>query len=225
MTVRVHGAVGTSRLGYFQGENALLSIVVKNAAVDFDETGVLMTLVDFKKMYARDITKDIAEDVTYDEDGHHAGILMVTVPNCSVEQRTFKGVVITSDAEYLAAYAKQHNLRQLIDSVQQRAVIIGTSKGGRVASGVVSVAAGYDKALTVDVADTSAVSMLVERADVMDKYPINTFGQLTGSAQVGQHLIDSVAGLKFLAADGVTAAILGTTEFAVKIARQIPQVV
>lgn len=218
MTIRVHGAVGADRLGYFMGENALVTIVVKSADVDFAETGVLAPLDQFKYLYAKDVTKDISAMVDIDGTGPKTD----TVINIGVEQRTFKGVELTNDAAYKAAYAKQHNLRQLIDTVQQRAVILGVSPAGRIATGTVDIASGYDKPIVMG-ADTSAVSVFIERADVMDKYPINQYGQLSGSVVPGGELIDGISKLVFMKPDTTPATVLPAA-FAVKVSRKIPQV-
>lgn len=224
MTVRVHGFNHDERLGYFMGDNALASVAV--AGAEIKASGVIMTLADFKKMYAVDTSKDIAASVPYNwiDDTNTAHTKQV--PNTSVEARTFAGVVIADDAAYLKAYAAQHNLLRLVNTIQQRSVIMGISKAGAhadIEAGDVNANGAYSK-WNLAVASVDSVTVMIERATVYDRMRPNHFGQPTGLSVIGKELVDDFLGLVLLAADGATAVTLDATNYSVRVDRNIPQI-
>lgn len=112
MTIRVHGANGAERLGYFQGDNALIKVDV--TGVDAKVTNVLHTAADLKVLFM------------------DSGIDTATWTNIPVESRTVvdgygNSVEYTTEAEWDEAYYAQANYRIIIEAVQQRSVIIAVN--------------------------------------------------------------------------------------------------
>lgn len=219
MTIRVHGAVGADRLGYFQGSNALVTVVshsvAANAAnrIDFGETGVVTEIDDFKSLF---------------------GILpVVNISTLDAEVRTFNGVEMADDAAYIAAYAQQKNLQMVVDSIQQRSVIIATS------ASVASVADDADDltaavltnfigdytggaAIVVAAGDiVTGITFLVERVDTLSQHEINRFGQLTGTIDADHFLDEMLNDIAFLKADG-TAFTAADSSLRFNISRSLP---
>lgn len=231
---RVHGAVGENRLGYFQGENALVTIAIKTPAASADsaialgETGVLQTLNEFKILFGHSVTDGIADSDTYHGDTNGDGSITSaddSVVNVGVEQRTIMGVQYDTDAEYVEAYATQQNLRRVVDSLQQRAVIIGVSPAVTETATASLDLQGYDKAMSVAVGDViTYITFLIERGTSLDKNAINMYGQLLNQDPIpGGELVDALATVLFLKPDA-TEEVAIPGRIAVKVAREIPSV-
>lgn len=225
MTVRVHGFNHDGRLGYFMGDNALASIAVEGA--ELGATGVIMTLADFKKMYAIDPSKGIAEEVDYKWIDDSNTAQSKKLPNITVEARTILGTVYATDAAYVQAYAKQHNMLRLVDTVQQRSVILGISEGGAraaIVSADVTAGGAHSKWSLALAGSPQSVTLMIERAAVYDRLRPNLYGQPEAAApKIGKELVDDLLGLKLLSTTA-TDVELTTTNYSVRIDRNIPQI-
>lgn len=254
MTERVHGYIIDDRLGTLMGDNAFVSIGVNAADVKVLSTGVLTPLAQFKALYAVKPDRDMGNLVSVP--GTETGIALgvpgsgigdvivpgvpVVVPNVPAALRTFgknpDGTphVITSDADYVAAWAAQENLRRLVDTVQQRAVLIAMSKAGlstTATTGNVDTtnARSYGEwsADLTAVGDKYYVTFLVERSTSFDKARPNGYGQ-PGGVIIGQELVDELSDLSLLsvaAGSADTGSVSLSNRVAVRIDRSVPQII
>lgn len=241
MTTRFNGYNHDSRLGYFQGDNALVSVAVqqKDAAGAFEVkvTGVRAPLVEYKRMYSLLHTADVAAtiykhkttevltavDKSADSDYEDIGINTPELAN-------MYGGGIANDAGYLEAFAAQENLRRLVDIIQQRAVIMGVSAAGATTTNTdaLTTTAGWTSAITsTATALVHTVTFMVERATVFDKLRPNMYGQPEGTEPVvGQELVLDLAGLPMLKKDATEGVALGAdaANYAVRIDKAIPRI-
>lgn len=226
MTIRVNGANGGDRLGYFQGDNAIVHLAVKTAAasvadrIDFAETGVVTKFEDFMVLH------EFAATV-----GHTVSPGVFT--NISAEARTINGVTYATEATYRAAYAAQANLRLVVDTVQQRSVIIATrgealtidTANDSWTEGLTSSNLTFTTA-TANNDAVSVVSFLIERATVWDEAFPNQYGQPT-TGDEGGILVDALTALSgsFMLPDGGLVseeASAAPFETAAHVSKQLP---
>ncbi len=211
MLERINGFSESGVLGKFYGKNALVSVAIAGAGdVVVKMTGAVASFVELQRFLNTDDAEVIVEFLK--------GKGVVRVDGSAFE-------VVTLAADYTAAYAAQTNLKRVVDIVQQRAVILSTSL---TAHGVaVSAFKNAPAGVLADaaVADANVVTFLVERANVFDK-DLNTFqGVPTAVIEEGRLLIDDLAGVPMLAADGsdvVLASGAAQGNFAIKVYKAIP---
>lgn len=172
---------GFSKLGLesVQGVNGFLSMAVDQTEHAFGETGVVANLHDFKVLAGM---KDLTENIS-------------TLP---AEQRTFEGVEIADDAAYTAAYAKQANVRRLIDWLQQRAVIMASS------AAKAGVAVETTNGWTKDIAAANAVTFMLQ--DVEGLYYTAPKAGVPADTDSLTMLADDFDSLMLFKADGTESA-------------------
>lgn len=233
MTARVHGYNMTNRLGYLIGDNAFVSVAIGSATgAEVKATGVMTPLQQFKELYAYDPTKDIGVSVTKTVDVNDFNGTPVTVnePNVTADLRTINGVVYADDAAYNKAWAAQENVRRLVDTIQQRAVIMAISEGAAENKATVApVTAGkplfgeWSVAIAANAAN-QFITFMVEKAAVFNRMRPNSYGQPEGTAVVvGKELVDDLATLPLMKADLSTVA-LGVN-YAVRIDNKVPRII
>ena len=216
MLERINGFSFEGVLGYFYGKNALVSIAVANAGdVVIAVTGAPCSYVGIQH-FLNTVEKD--EIVQFLNDKGITRVDGTEFVEASVE------------ADYTASYAAQTNMKRVVDIVQQRAVVLSTSliaqdvtvTGWKNAPNGVTAAGG--------VADGSALTFLIERADVFDRDATTFQGVPTTTIDPGRLLIDDLTGVPFMTSTGgevrlessATAADAGN--FAIKIYKQIPAI-
>lgn len=207
MLARINGYSKSGVLGYFYGNNTLVSVAV--AGVLVKDTGAVASLVDVRRFL------NDADDATVVDYLNTKGIVRV-------DGTAF--VVGTLAADYQASFSAQTNLKRIVDIVQQRAVILATSD---IATGVDVAGFSYIQAgqvvNTAAVADANVITFLVERADVFNKDAKSLQGVPTGTVEVGRNLIDDLTGVSLLAEDGSSVVLAATdSSFAVKLYATIP---
>lgn len=216
MLERINGFSESGVLGYFYGKNALVSIAVSSASdVVIAVTGAPCSYVGVQHFLNTTETDEITDFL------NAKGVTRV-------DGTEF--VQATVEVDYTAAFAAQTNMKRVIDIIQQRAVILSTSL---IAQGVDVVGwknapNGISGAASVD--DASALTFLIERADVFDRDATTFQGVPTTTIDQGRLLIDDLTGVPFMTATGTevrlessaTAAAPGN--FAIKIYKQIPAV-
>lgn len=207
MLARINGYSKSGVLGYFYGNNTLVSVAV--AGVLVKDTGAVASLVDVRRFL------NDADDATVVDYLNTKGIVRV-------DGTAF--VVGTLAADYQASFSAQTNLKRIVDIVQQRAVILATSD---IATGVAVAGFSYIQAgqvvNTAAVADANVITFLVERADVFNKDAKSLQGVPTGTVEVGRNLIDDLTGVSLLAEDGSSVVLAATdSSFAVKLYATIP---
>ncbi len=229
MTTRFNGFSTTGRLGYFQGDNALVSILIFATGTASEApavppaigaTGVVAPLAEFKQMYAFDPALEIAANYTQ---AAQAGTLgdnpAFSSPNTSAAQRTFaSGTALADDNAYTAAWAQQTNLRRLIDVIQQRGVVIGVSDVGELVTAKTQGAgdARWSAATATTIGTGTGensrgqiITFMVERAAVYDRMRPDTYGQPEGTTvEIGRELRDDLNGLPLFAENGSTTVTL-----------------
>lgn len=216
MLERINGFSESGVLGYFYGKNALVSIAVANAGdVVIAVTGAPCSYAGVQH-FLNTTDKDVITDFLNDK-----GVIRV-------DGSQF--VEATVEADYTAAFAAQTNMKRIIDIVQQRAVILSTSL---IAQGV--DVAGWKNAPNgvsgaASVTGASALTFLIERADVFDR-DVTTFqGVPTVSIDQGRLLIDDLTGVPFMTATGGEVKLLSSAtpadagNFAIQIYKQIPAI-
>lgn len=229
MTTRVNGYIMDNRLGFLLGDNAFVSIATNAAGVAVASTGVVAPIAQFKALYGYDPVADIGVNVTKTVDVKVDGTLVtVSESNVPVELRTIGGVVYANDAAYITAWAQQENLRRLVDTVQQRAVLMAISKAGASNSATTGVAAatrayGQWSASIGATATNSFVTFMVERGYAFDKARANQYGQ-PDKIEIGQELVDELASLSLLNAAGAAVKLTAAT-VAVRIDRTVPTII
>lgn len=185
MLERINGYADTGRLGYFYGDNALVSVAIAGG-VKLKSTGATCSFTELKRSLN---TADMDFILNF---VNTKGI--VRVDGTAFEKATL-------EADYNAAFAAQTNFKRVVDIVQQRAVVLGISD---VESGVTAVkfkTHGNGVTAEADVADAEVVTFLVERRNVFDKN-ITTFqGVPQGDIDVGRNLIDDLIYVPMLKAD------------------------
>ncbi|AUS03067.1 hypothetical protein NVP2275O_486 [Vibrio phage 2.275.O._10N.286.54.E11] len=196
---RYHGGSKENRLGYFFGDNAFATIVVDNAGslATIFASNVVAPLAEFKRVHSLDETQDISV--------------------LAADQRTFEGVTATgtkgvtaelaNDAAYVSAHASQENFKRLVDTVQQRAVIAATSETDIdiavvVADDVFNPTTGNVAGAGTAITSGSAVTFLVERANVFNQDSTDVYGQPLNVIVEGKNLQDALAGINLLSTTG-----------------------
>lgn len=239
---RTHGYNHDSK-SYIMGKSALVSIAIK-AGVDIDSNTVVAPLDEFKRIYGIDPAGSQYIDATYGwyKDGSTQSFDYII----SAAARTFTGVDATgaigttatigntaiptainsgtsaADVAYKKAYFAGENLRKIVDTVQQRAVVLGISPVGAIsATAAISTTNGWSVNIAAG-AGVYVVTLLVERAEVFDKAIANQYGQPT-TPVVGQALVDDLAALSLYDSTGALVQ-LTTANTAVMIQKSIPQV-
>lgn len=216
MLERINGFSESGVLGYFCGKNALVSFAVANAG------NVVIAITGAPCSYAGLLHFLNTEDK--DEIVDFLNEKRVT----RVDGTQF--VADTVEVDYTAAFAAQTNMKRLVDVVQQRAVVIATSLIAQDATvdGWKNAPNGISGAASV--ADASALTFLVERADVFDRDATSFQGVPQTTIDEGRLLIDDLTGVPFLAADGTEVKLLSSAtaaaagNFAIKIHKQIPAI-
>ncbi len=216
MLERINGFSESGVLGYFGGKNALVSFAVANAGnVVIAITGAPCSYAGLLHFLNTEDTDEIVDFL------NEKGVTRV-------DGTEF--VAASVEVDYTAAFAAQTNMKRLVDVVQQRAVIIATSL---IAQDV--TVTGWKNAPNgvsgvASVADGSALTFLVERADVFDRDATTFQGVPLPTIDEGRLLIDDLTGVPFLAADGTEVKLLSSAtaaaagNFAIKIHKQIPAI-
>lgn len=214
MLERINGFSESGVLGYFYGKNALVSLAVANAGnVVIAVTGAPCSYAGVLHFLNTD-DKDVITAFLNEK-----GITRV-------DGTPF--VEATVEVDYTAAFAAQTNMKRVVDVIQQRAVILSTSLIAQAVdvAGWKNAPNGISGAAAVDGA--SALTFLIERADVFDRDATTFQGVPTISIDQGRLLIDDLTGVPFMTSTGgevrlessATAAAAGN--FAIKIHKQIP---
>lgn len=196
MLERINGFSEDGVLGYFQGKNAFVSIAVGSASnVAIAVTGAVSSYVGLQHFLNTDDVDEIVDFLN----GRSV---------TRVDGTAFVAASVATD--YTAAYAAQTNVRRIIDVVQQRAVIIATSDiaAGLSISGFKNAPNGVSAAATVSAA--TAITFLVERADVFDKDITSFQGVPTTEVDVGRLLIDDLTGVPLLDNAGAEVKLLSS---------------
>ena len=192
---RFHGAAEMNRLGYFFGDSAIATIAVETTSstiAPFFTSNVVAPLAEFKRVHGLALSDDISL--------------------LDAEKRTFVGVAadgtrgvtaaLTNDAAYVRAYASQENLRRLVHTIQQRAVVAGVSdsvvRSIVVGDNLFNPTTGNVDGAGVAIANAQVISFLVERATVFNKDGISTYGQPTGTITEGLNLQEALEGVALL---------------------------
>lgn len=229
MTERVHGYIIDDRLGALMGDNAFVSIAV-DAGVDIKATGVLTPLNQFKALYAYNPAQGIefSEPRRVDINDFSGAARMENLPNVPADLRTIKGVTYASDATYTTAWCAQENLRRLVDTVQQRGVLIAISNAGPLTGTPAVANVNVDDNTrkygqwSASFTNAQTVTFLVERGYVFDKTRPNEYGQ-PSATQIGHELIDELLKLTLLSPTGQPVT-LSDTNCAVRVDRSVPQI-
>lgn len=178
MLERINGYADTGRLGYFYGDNAIVSIAISGTdGIKLKSTGATCSFAELKRSLNTDDMEFILSHV------NTKGIIRV-------DGTEF--VLDTLAEDFDAAFAAQTNYKRIVDIVQQRAVVLGISD---VESGVTAVkfsTHGGGVTAEDDVADAEVVSFLVERRNVFDKNLTTFQGVPDGKIEVGRNLIDDL---------------------------------
>lgn len=216
MLERINGFSESGVLGYFYGKNALVSVAVSSASdVAIAVTGAPCSYVGIQHFLNTVETDEITNFL------NDKGI--TRVDGTEFEEATV-------EADYTASFAAQTNMKRIVDIIQQRAVILSTSL---IAEGV--DVAGWKNApngvsAAASVTDASALTFLVERADVFD-LDVTTFqGVPTTTIDEGRLLIDDLTGVPFLTSTGTevrlesSATPAAAGNFAIKVYKQIPAI-
>lgn len=196
MLERINGFSESGILGYFMGKNSLVSVAISGADdLVVKVTGAVCSFVELQRFLN---TKDTDTIVDFLNDKK------VT----RVDGTEF--VIATVQADYTAAFAAQTNVKRVIDVVQQRAVIIATSltAQGVAVAGFKGAPSGVSA--TVAVADANLITFLIERANVFDLDVKSMQGVPSTTVDQGRCLIDDLAGVPLLKADGTEIHLLST---------------
>lgn len=216
MLERINGFSESGVLGYFYGKNALVSIAVANAGnVIIAVTGAPCSYAGLLHFLNTDIADDIVDFL------NEKGVTRV-------DGTEF--VAASVEVDYTASFAAQTNMKRIIDIVQQRAVILSTSVIAQAVdvTGWKNAPNGISGAAAVD--DASALTFLIERADVFDRDATTFQGVPLPTIDEGRLLIDDLTGVPFMAADGTEVKLLSSAtaaaagNFAIKIYKQIPAI-
>lgn len=221
---RINGYSYDKILGYFYGSNALASIAVsKMGDVNVMVTGAVSSYAGLQRFLNTDLPDVITEYL------NDKGIIRI-------DGTPF--VVATVETDYNASFAAQNNVRRIVDVIQQRAVVLSTSEiVGNDAANPVAIA-GFTNAPngilsvgTVSLASASAITFLVERANVFDKDITSFQGVPSTEIEEGRLLIDDLTGIPMLAKDGVTEVFLKSAaadaagDFGIKMYKYIPALI
>lgn len=216
MIERINGFSESGVLGYFYGKNALVSIAVGSTGdVVVAVTGAVCSYAGLQHFLNTDIKEEILAFLNEKK--------VVRVDGTAFE-------LATLEADYTAAFAAQTNMKRIVDIVQQRAVVLSTSliANGVDVTGFSNAPAGVTVPATID--NASALTFLVERADVFDKDLMTFQGVPANEIDPGRLLIDDMTGVPFMAADGSevrlksSATALDEGNFGIKILKQIPAI-
>lgn len=216
MLERINGFSESGVLGYFYGKNALVSIAVANAGdVVIAVTGAPCSYAGIQH-FLNTVERDEITEFLNDK-----GIVRV-------DGTPF--VEATVEVDYTAAFAAQTNMKRVIDVIQQRAVILSTSLIAQAADVVGWKNAPNGISGAASVTGASALTFLIERADVFDRDATTFQGVPTTTIDQGRLLIDDLTGVPFMTSTGgevklessATPAQAGN--FAIKIHKQIPAI-
>jgi hypothetical protein len=243
MVARVNGYNFENKT-YATGTTGLLSIAVQ-AGVDFDVNGIVTPLDDFKRLYSIDPAGSQYIDATYGwyKDNSGTQNFQYVIPTAN---RTFSGVTATgasgttatigasttpvainagtsaADAAYVKAYYAQLNVKRIVDTLQQRGVLLGTSKVQAIsATAPISTTNGWNVNIAAG-AGTYVITFIVEKIAAFDVTSANSYGQ-PGSTTVGLGLVNDLLNLTLLDATG-NAVALTAANSAVNILGPVPQV-
>lgn len=206
MLERINGFSQTGVLGYFYGKNTLVSIAV-DAVVK--ATGAVSSLAGVQRYLD---STDAATVVAY---LNEKGVVRV-------DGTAF--VAETLEADYLASFSAQTNLKRLVDIVQQRAVILSTSDVATAVDVAAFSTIVSDAVASAAIADATVITFLVERADVFNKDVKTLQGVPTGTVEVARNLIEDLNGVSLLDSAGaaIVLAVGATPNFGVKLYPTIP---
>lgn len=217
---RYNGGSLENQLGYFFGDNAFVSVAIdaSGTIAPFFASGVIAPLAEFKRRH-----------------GLASGDGIETLP---AEKITFEGVAadgtkgttaaLTNDAAYVQAYASQENLKRIVDTVQQRAVVAATSAEEARTLETTDLfhnatSQDADPAVGVDfsTAGGNVISFLIERANVFNQDGIDVYGQPTGVILEGRNLQLALDGISLLSTTATEVALVAAagesgTNFGVK---------
>lgn len=216
MIERINGFSESGVLGYFCGKNAFVSVAVGSAGgVEVAVTGAVCSFAGLQHFLNTDVNEEILAFLNEKK---------VT----RVDGTPF--VLATLEADYTAAFAAQTNVKRIVDIVQQRAVIIATSlvANGVDVTGFINAPSGITSPASVD--NASAITFLVERADVFDKDLMTFQGVPANQIDEGRLLIDDLTGVPFMDNLGQevklqsSATALDEGNFAIKVIKQIPAI-
>lgn len=240
---RVHGFNYQNKT-YATGSTGMISVAIQAPSVELGVTGVATHIETFKRQFGIDPSSATYIDSTYAvyKDNVQTGYAY-TIPTAN---RTFTGVAAdgssgttatigasaapsavsagasSADAAYVRAYYAQANLRRVIDVIQNRTVILGTSPVSAIsATQALATTAGWNVNISA-AAGTYVITFLVEKVNSVDSTSVNTYGQ-PGSVTAGAALVNDLLNLSLYNTSGTLVALTSATS-AVKVTNVLPQV-
>lgn len=240
---RVNG-YNQDKRSYIMGTSALVSIAIK-AGVDVDSNSVVAPIDELKRLYGINPSGSQYIDASYGwyKDGTGVQSFDYIIPTSA---RTFNGVAAdgsqgttavigasavptsvnngtaSADVAYLKAHYARANYKRIVDTIQQRAVILGGSHASTIpATAPISTTAGWNVNITAG-AGVYVVTFLVERGSVFDKSIANVYGQPTDPVK-GQALVEDLLGLSLYTSTGTLVQLTSATS-AVLVSSSIPQI-
>jgi hypothetical protein len=240
---RVHG-FNLQNKTYATGSTGTISVAIQAPSVELGVTGVATHIETFKRQFGIDPSSTTYLDATYAvyKDNVQTGYAYY-VPTAN---RTFTGVAAdgssgttatigasaapsaagsgasSADAAYVRAYYAQANIRRLIDVIQNRSVILGTSPVASIsATQALATTGGWNVNISA-AAGTYVVTFLIEKINSVDTTSVNTYGQ-PGSVTSGAGLVQDLLNLSLYNTTGTLVPLTASTS-AVKVTNVLPQV-
>ena len=240
---RVNG-YNQDKRSYIMGTSAIVSIAIK-AGVELDSNAVVAPIDELKRLYGINPTGGQYIDASYGwyKDGTGVQSFDYIIPTSA---RTFDGVAAdgsqgttavigssatptsvnvgtaAADTAYLRAHYARANYKRIVDIVQQKAVVLGSSYVTAIpATSAISTTAGWNTNIAAG-SGVYVVTFLVERGSVFDKSIANAYGQPT-TPVVGQALVDDLLNLSLYTSTGSLVQLTSSTS-AVLVTSAIPQV-
>jgi len=236
---RVHGFNAQNKT-YATGSTGMVAIAIQAADVELGATGVVATLEAFKRQFG--ITSSTTYlDATYAvyQDDVQTGYDYY-IP---AESRTFIGVASdgsvgttatigatdapvaagagadTADAAYVRAYYAQENIRKIIDTLQQRAVLLGVSQIGAIAdTTALTVADGWSSEIAdaaTSLVTTYLITFVIEKINSIDGTTADSYGKPL-SVTTGAGLLADLANVSLYDSTG-TLVPLTTANSSIKV--------
>ena len=230
---------------YATGSAGMISVAIKAPSVELGVTGVATHIETFKRQYGINPGSSVHIDGSYAvfQDGTQTGYAYY-VPAVN---RTFTGVAAdgsagstvaigaatapvsagdgnsSADVAYNRAYFAQLNVQRVIDVIQQRAVILGTSPIAAIGvTTALDTAAGWSSAIAAG-AGVFVVSFLVEKIHAVDGTTVNMYGQ-PSTVTAGAGLLADLENLSLFDTTG-TLVPLTSSVSSIKIVNTLPQVI
>ena len=209
MLSHINGYNKTGRLGYFYGDNAFVSIAIaSDNDILINPTGVVDEIEDLKQVLSTEDADIISS--------------FLNQKGCTRVDGT-EFVSASLEEDYLAAYASQMNLKRVIETVQNRAVVLGISEVLEDTDVEAFLSAPTGVTAEVSVPGANLITILIERATVFDKDMVSFQGVPTADVDKGRLLIDDLNGLILLSPELEEVKLLASSgNYAIKIFKTIP---